>query len=478
MFEDQIFEFLKENNYIEHNLQKGFIPKLSGTFEHTAQMGHIIDKARLKQRSLIVTLLDLKNAFGEVHHNLISAVYKYHHIPEQIDHLVKDLYSNFNTTIMTSHFETPFIKVGRGVLQGDCLSPLTFNMCFNTFIQYIKSQNFQQLGFKFKANVEPRHWFQFADDVSVISGTEHENQILLNAFTRWCQWSMMIIRVDKCKTFGVAKIGSQCKQYLPKRFLNNELVPQVKLEESFTYLGRHFNYAMDDAEHKSHVQERTNEILQDIDKLPLHPRHKIALYKSYLLSQISWDLTVANIGLTWVKNNLDNVVSLYLRRWLEIPINGTLDICLLSRSRFGLDLILPSTKLIQCQSVIRQRLKNSPNADIRAIYEDTGKETNVQYDTFQSTRNVIKSIRKTKEDRVVQELKNQGLTLPFLLTDVLSSTIELWSIAQSALPRNIFNFTVSYLNNSLPTRKNMVTWASQTTLVVRHVPKQKLYFML
>ena len=65
---------------------------------------------------------------------------------------------------------------------------------------------------------------------------------------------------------------------------------------------------MDDAEHKYHVQERTNEILQDIDKLLLHPRHKIALYKSYKLSQISWDLTVANIGLTWVNNNLDNVV--------------------------------------------------------------------------------------------------------------------------------------------------------------------------
>ena len=221
-------------------------------------------------------------------------------------------------------------------------------MCFNTFIQYIKSQTFQELVFKFKANFEPRHWFRFADDASVISGTEHENQILLNAFTRWCQWSMMTIQVDKCKTFDMTKIGSQCKQYLPKLFLNNESVPQVKLEETFTYLDRHFNHTMDDAEHKSHIQERTNEIPQDIDKLPLHPRHKISLYKSYLLSKISWDLTVTNIGLTWVKNNLDNVVLLYLRRWLEIPINGTLDICLLSRTRFGLDLILPSTKLTQC----------------------------------------------------------------------------------------------------------------------------------
>ena len=88
---DKIFEFLKENNYIKHNQQKGFIPKLSGILGHTAQMGHITDKAHLKQQSLIVTLLDFKNAFGEVHHNLISAVYKYQHIPEQIDHLVKDL---------------------------------------------------------------------------------------------------------------------------------------------------------------------------------------------------------------------------------------------------------------------------------------------------------------------------------------------------------------------------------------------------
>ena len=141
-------------------------------------------------------------------------------------------------------------------------------MCFNTSIQYAKSQNVQQLGLKFKANFEPCHWFQFADDVSVISGTEHENQILLNAFTRWCQWSMMIIWVDKCKTFGMAKFGSQCKQYLPKLFFNIELVPQVKLEESFTNLGRHFNYAIDDAKHKSRFQELTNEILKHLDKLP------------------------------------------------------------------------------------------------------------------------------------------------------------------------------------------------------------------
>ena len=89
-------------------------------------MANVINTARSKQKSLVITLLDLKNAFGEVHHNLIPAVLRYHHIPDHIQLLIRSLYSNFQTSIITDSFQTPFIKVGRGVLQGDCLSPLTF----------------------------------------------------------------------------------------------------------------------------------------------------------------------------------------------------------------------------------------------------------------------------------------------------------------------------------------------------------------
>ena len=35
---------------------------------------------------------------------------------------------------------------------------------------------------------------------------------------------------------------------------------------------------------------------------------------------------------------------------------------------------------------------------------------------------------------------------------------SIWSEAQSHLPKNIYNFTIRYINNSLPTRKNMARW--------------------
>ena len=164
-----MFSYLLANNFIEHEIQKDFTPHVSGTFEHTAQMTYIINQARIRQRSLVITLLDLKNAFGEVHHNLIQSVLGYHHIPQHIQLMIKSLYTNFKTSIITSDFNTPFVDVGRGVLQGDCLSPLLFNLCFNTFIQHIKSEKYQQFGFSYKL-LNPIHWFQFADDAAVITG--------------------------------------------------------------------------------------------------------------------------------------------------------------------------------------------------------------------------------------------------------------------------------------------------------------------
>ena len=86
--------------------------------------------------SLVSTLLDLKNAFGEVHHNLIQEVLSHHHIPEQVKTIIKGLYSGFQTSILTAEYNTPFITVGHGVLQGDCLSSYSL-VCASTHLSNI-----------------------------------------------------------------------------------------------------------------------------------------------------------------------------------------------------------------------------------------------------------------------------------------------------------------------------------------------------
>ncbi|CAB4041462.1 Hypothetical predicted protein [Paramuricea clavata] len=459
---NKIFAFLFENNYIEHDIQKGFTPNVAGTVEHTAHMAHIINTARIKQRSLVITLLDLKNAFGELHHNLIYKVLQYHHIPDPINELIRSVYTNFQTSIITEKFSTPFITVGRGVLQGDCLSPLLFNMSFNTFVQHIKSESFLQLGFwkfnKTGISCNPIHWFQFADDAAVISSQEKENQILLNRFSVWCQWANMIIRVDKCSTFGIKKHSSKSVQYQPKLLISHLLVPRTETGESFRYLGRYFNFNMSDEKHQSDICNLFNNIISKIDELHLHPRNKILLYSRYLLSKISWDFTITDISQTWVCETLDGIATKHIRKWLELPISATLSNVYLPYNKPGLNVILPSTKFIQCQTVSRLALKSSTNENIRELWSITSTNRNIQYDIYPNTKDVLKAFRQKNEQRLQNNLTSQG---SFFSNIVKNSTLafnSLWSSVHSKLPKNIFNFSLRYINNSLLTRKNLVKW--------------------
>ena len=57
-----------------------------------------MNNARQIQQYLIVTL-DLRNAFGEVQHNLIDCVLKYHHVSEDIPEIVKNLHCCFKASI-------------------------------------------------------------------------------------------------------------------------------------------------------------------------------------------------------------------------------------------------------------------------------------------------------------------------------------------------------------------------------------------
>ncbi|CAB4017701.1 Hypothetical predicted protein [Paramuricea clavata] len=116
LLRNRIFKFVCENEFIESGIQKGFWPGISGTIEHTELLLHLINHARNKQRSLVVTLIDLKNAFGEVHHKLIRTILIAHHIPEEIICFVENLYSDFSISIITKGFITKSIPVQRGVL--------------------------------------------------------------------------------------------------------------------------------------------------------------------------------------------------------------------------------------------------------------------------------------------------------------------------------------------------------------------------
>ena len=130
----------------------------------------------------------------------------------------------------------------------------------------------------------------------------------------------------------------------------------------------------------------------------------------------------------------------------------------LSKNPFGPNLQLLSVKFTQCQTISRNALKSSPTINIQTLWKKTSNSMNLQYDIYRNTKEVIKAVKSDSKERLIHNLPSQGAIISYLLEYSLKKLNSICSIAQSNLPINAFIFTITYLNNTLPTRKNLSLW--------------------
>ena len=84
-----------------------------------------------------------------------------------------------------------------------------------------------------------------------------------------------------------------------------------------------------------------------------------------------------------------------------------------------------------------------------SLWKDTSCYKNVQYDTYQNTKHVLNSIRQEHEDRLQYNLVSDGSFFSNIIKHSTFSLNSLWSSVQSKLPKNRFNLTIRYVNNTL-----------------------------
>jgi hypothetical protein len=179
-------------------------------------LDHVLKDAKRHHRSISIALLDLRNAFGEVDHQLINTSLNYHDLPNGIIDLFNNIYSDNFVRVSVINETTNPIKVCRGMLQGDPCSPLLFNLTFNTLMMTLKQKKYSQLGYLWSTTSNSkihRSWLQFA---LLIGYNDKSVQVLLNVFQAWCQWSRMQIRLDKCSCFGMRLSNNLYQQYAPR----------------------------------------------------------------------------------------------------------------------------------------------------------------------------------------------------------------------------------------------------------------------
>ena len=128
----------------------------------------------------------------------------------------------------------------------------------------------------------------------------------------------------------------------------------------------------------------------------------------------------------------------YLRQWLNIPVCGTFEILQWNKGRYGQEILDIISKHMLCHLTFQQCLKGFIIEDIRNLHNVTSEKSNIQYNTFQTTKAALKMIREKKTAKL-ESLEFLGTVTKEIWKTTLPKVNDAWFKAQHRLPKNIYS---------------------------------------
>ena len=86
--------------------------------------------------------------------------------------------------------------------------------------------------------------------------------------------------------------------------------------------------------------KRLDLFLQRVDAVPVTRKQKLLIYYAGICSRLSWDLSIASLPLSWVRNMLEAKATKYLKKWSGLARSSDTVRLYLSKAEGGLQLPL------------------------------------------------------------------------------------------------------------------------------------------
>ena len=261
--------------------QEGF-RKLKSTARQLNTLVKSIEDAHLFDRDIFILFVDFSSAFNMVDHQRLEIVLRSLGIPEQALKCISTLYGHATTTINTNLGPTDPIRVTRGTLQGDTLSPLLFLLYIEPLLRWIHVGG---KGYRYGCLTNEENDTQhlaaaaYADDLAAVTNTVKDMEDQASKITSFCKWARLEVNVKKCavtgglfqtwRTEGLSwQQRGQDERVLRKLqniFLCGKKVEPHLPKKSYTYLGLPLNIQLDwrpaFSDLKAAIKNRTRNIL-------------------------------------------------------------------------------------------------------------------------------------------------------------------------------------------------------------------------
>lgn len=290
--------------------QRGF-RKADGVAENTTILSAVLDDSRRRCRSLHMACVDMSKAFDTVSHDAIHVALEEAALPNPFREYVKTTYSHASTVLhLPNLVEKPMTHLGRGVKQGDPLSPLLFNLVVDRAVGVLS----EDVGYKLGA--ERINALAYADDIVLLASTKTGLQENLNRLQAALLRNGLDINPRKTTVLSLVASGRDKKVKLvtkPSFTLGGATLEQCSNVKTWRYLGRTYEGARE----LTHVPP-LGLAIERLSHAPLKPQQRLQLLRDCLLPRY-YHLWLAGSTTTKILRTADKTIRAGIRRWLRLP---------------------------------------------------------------------------------------------------------------------------------------------------------------
>ena len=241
-----------ERYHIQEEEQEGFRECRNCRRAHFKQQCLGREAARL-QTSLFVTYLDFKNFFNSINKEVLFYLLQRLGMHSEDIELLRSYYEDMAFFVRNPFGDTCLIYMkGNGLHQGCPLSPGLGGIMILVLLRFLKHAG---VGFCSPSGVKT-NTTGFADDVTLISTTAREHQLLYQRVDVFCQWSLLIINLVKSEVTAY-HFGLQQEMPVQGLQLAGGSPTYLPAREAFRHLGIRGSITGCYAKEKDHVRQET-----------------------------------------------------------------------------------------------------------------------------------------------------------------------------------------------------------------------------
>jgi hypothetical protein len=270
--------------------QNGF-RKDKDTASNIRTLQKIIDRALVKSLALHVLYIDLTKAYDSVEHWALLDTLGYFGFDISFCKIIESLLANTTADIITGHGPSEEFNIGRGVRQGDTISPTLFILFLSPLIWHIKDMN---IGFKIDNIDIPI--LAFADDLNLIAESGNNLEKGFKVIKGFCEYNNINMNSNKS-----AYAWNNDTQHVNKFEWKGKEIENLGDRGYYKYLGIHINLLLQWTKQTQISEEKYKNCIDIIcRKMYLTTEQKITLINAVAQASLAYRMETIVFDEKWL----------------------------------------------------------------------------------------------------------------------------------------------------------------------------------